>query len=235
MFSRIDRPSCPAHTLFAHYRAVGSQQRFWYVLGANMLQQIAFFGMFGYLAASLMQRDHLRAHELAFPLVCAGAGVILGEYLGGRVAGHPRRVAWLLGACWSGGVLVALVFTLSGSLWVTVTLAGGMAVLSRLGFAVTSMFVFEMAGHARTTATGLFAASNQLGIFGGAAVGGVLLAWGGFPWLGWFYGGVSLLAAVVLHLKVQDAAGCRAPRALRHDGGVPNALIADADSAPLES
>ena len=225
-------PSGPAHTFFAHYREVGAQPRFWYVLGANMLQQIAFFGMFGYLAAFLMQRDHLRAHELAFPLVCAGAGVILGGYLGGRVADHPRRVPWLIGSCWSSGVLVALVFTLSGSLWVTVTLASGMAVLSRMGFAVTPMVVLEMAGQSRTTATGLFATSNQLGIFGGAAVGGVLLAWGGFSWLGWFYGGVSLLAAVVLHLKVQDAAGGPAPRALRHDGGVPNAVRIAADSAP---
>jgi len=230
---RRAQPSGPAHTFFAHYREIGSQGRFWYVLGANMLQQIAFFGMFGYLAAYLMQRDHLLAKELALPLVFAGSGVILGGYLGGRMADHPRRVAWLLGACWSSGVLVALVFTLSGSLWVTVTLAGGMAVLSRMGFAVTPMLLLEMAGHSRTTATGLFAASNQLGIFGGAAVGGVMLAWGGFPWLGWFYLGVSMLAAVVIHLKVQDAAVCRAPTALGHDGGVPNELMADADSSPI--
>jgi DHA1 family inner membrane transport protein len=131
-----------------------------------MLQQIAFFGMFGYLAAYLMQRDHLLAKDLAFPLVLAGAGVVLGGYLGGRVADHPRRVTWLIGSWWSSGVLVAMVFTMSVSLWVTVTLACGMAVLSRIGFAVTPMLLLEMAGHSRTTATGLFATSNQLGICG---------------------------------------------------------------------
>ena len=197
------------------------------MLGANMLQQIAFFGIFGYLAACLMQRDPLRAHELALPLVFAGEGVILGGYLGGRVANHPCRVAWLLGSCWSSGVLVALVFTLSVSLWVTVTLAGGMAILSRMGFAVTPMLLLEMAGQSRTTATGLFTTSNQLGIFGGAAVGGVLLAWGGFPWLGWCYGGVAILAAVVLHVQGQDAAGGWVPRALGHDRGVPQASSSD--------
>ena len=218
---RPAQPSSATQTVWAHYRAVGSQRRFWYILGANMLQQTAFFGMFGYLAAYLMQRDHLLAHDLAFPLVLAGSGVILGGYLGGRVADHPRRVAWLSGACGSSGALVALVFTLPVSLWGTVTLACGMATLSRLGFAVTPMLLLEMAGHARTTATGLFATSNQLGIVGGATVGGVLLAWGGFPWLGWFYGGVSMLAAVVLHMKVQDAVVCLVPRAFRHDSGVP--------------
>jgi DHA1 family inner membrane transport protein len=221
---RYAQPSGPVQTLWAHYRAVGSQGRLWYILGANMLQQIAFFGMFGYLAASLMQRDHLLAHELAFPLALAGAGVVLGGYLGGRVADHPRRVAWLSGSCWSSGVLVVLVFILPVSLWGTVTLACGMAALSRLGFAVTPLLVLEMAGPARTTATGLFATSNQLGIFGGATVGGVLLAWGGFPWLGWCYGGVSMLAAVVIHVKVQDAAGGR---------GVPHEVISDADSSPI--
>ena len=97
---------------------------------------------------------------------------------------------------------MVLGFTLPVSLWGTVTLAWGMAVLSRMGFAVTPLLLFEMAGHARTTATGWFAASNQLEIFGGAAVGGVLLAWGGYAWLGWFSLGISLLAAVMVPVKV---------------------------------
>jgi len=63
----------------------------------------------------------------------------------------------------------------------------------------------EWAGNARTTATGLFAVSNQLGVFGGAALGGLMLALGGFPGVGLFCLGVAVIAAGVLRLTVQDS------------------------------
>ena len=63
-----------------------------------------------------------------------------------------------------------------------------------------------MAGNSRTTATGLFAVSNQVGVFGGPSLGGGLLALGGFPLVGLFCLGVSVLAAGVIRLKVRDSA-----------------------------
>jgi MFS family permease len=75
--------------------------------------------------------------------------------------------------------------------------------------------LLELAGGSRTTATGLFAVSNQLGAFGGPALGGLLLALGGFPWVGLFCLGVAVLAAVVIQLKVRDSAVFLAQLALR--------------------
>ncbi len=47
------RPRQPGQPLafFSHYREVGAHVTVWYVLAANALQRMIFFGMFGYLAA----------------------------------------------------------------------------------------------------------------------------------------------------------------------------------------
>jgi DHA1 family inner membrane transport protein len=210
------RPLSPRPPLafFAHYREVGSHTLVWYVLGANLCQQMVFFGMFGYLAAYLMQTYRLSPATTALPLALAGVGVMVGGWLGGRVADHPRRGALFAGSCWGSGLLAALVFTAPMSPWVTVALAGGTATLVRVSFAVVPVLLLEVAGQARATATGLFAVSNQLGVFSGAAVGGLLLAVGGFRLVGCFCLAGSILAALVVHLKVRDAT-TPAPRAYR--------------------
>jgi len=98
-----------------------------------------------------------------------------------------------------------LAFTADGSPWATVALAGGAAGLARISSVVTPTVLLEQAGASRTTATGMFAVSNQLGAFGGASLGGLMLALGGFPLVGLFCLGVAVIAAVVIRLKVEDS------------------------------
>jgi predicted MFS family arabinose efflux permease len=214
-FPRSQQQPGQALTFFAHYREASADVMFWYVLAANALQQMVFFGMFGYLAAYLMQTYSLPAGGTALPLVLAGVGVIMGGFLGGRIAGHRRRLALFALSCWSSGLLAGLVFTAPVSPWITVALAFGAAALARIASAVTPTLLLELAGGSRTTATGLFAVSNQLGAFGGPAFGGLLLALGGFPWVGLFCLGGAVLAAVVIQLKVRDSAVFLAQLALR--------------------
>ena len=126
-FPRSQRQSGQALAFFAHYRAVSTDVMFWYVLTANTLQQMVFFGMFAYLAAYLMQTYHLPAGDTALPLALAGVGVIVGGFLGGRVADHRRRLAWFAMACWGSGLVAAVVFTARVSPWATVALACGTA------------------------------------------------------------------------------------------------------------
>jgi predicted MFS family arabinose efflux permease len=118
-------------------------------------------------------------------------------------------------SCWGSGLLAVLVFTAQVSPWGTVALACGAAALARISSAVTPTLLLELAGNSRTTATGLFTMSNQLGVFGGAALGGLMLAWGGFPRVGLFCLAVSVIAAVVIQLKVRDSAALLAQMALR--------------------
>ena len=214
-FPRRQPPRGQALAFFAHYREVGSHGMCWYVLAANVCQQIVFFGMFGYLAAYLMHTYHLPTAATAIPLALAGLGVMVGSVLGGRVADHHHRVALFDLSCWGSGLLAVLVFTVQVSPWVTVALACGAAALARISSAVTPTLLLELAGTSRTTATGLFTLSNQLVVFGGASLGGLMLAWGGFPRVGLCCLGVSVIAAVVIQLKVRDSAAWLAQMALR--------------------
>jgi predicted MFS family arabinose efflux permease len=200
------RPSGQSLAFFAHYREVGTHETVWYVLAANALQRMVFFGLFAYLAAHLIQSYHLPVGDTALPLAVAVSGAIVGGWLGGRVADHRHRLVWYALSCVGSGLLAALVFTTPVSPWVTAGLACGAAVLTSPSLTVTPTLLMEVAGNSRTTATGLFAVSNQLGAFGGPALGGVLLALGGFPLVGFFCLGVSLLAAVVVRGKVRDSA-----------------------------
>jgi predicted MFS family arabinose efflux permease len=220
-FPRRQPPLGQALVFFSYYREVGSQGMVWYVLATNTCQQMVFFGMLGYLAAALMQTYHLPTAATALPLALAGMGAMVGSILGGRVADHPRRVTWWALSCWGSGLLAALVFTAQVSPWGTVALACGAAALARISSAVTPTVLLELAGNARTTATGLFTVSNQLGVFGGASLGGLMLAWGGFPRVGLFCLAMSVIAAVVIHLKVRDTAVVLAQRALRKDITAP--------------
>jgi len=200
---------------WAHYREVGAHETVWYVLAANALQRLVFFGMFAYLAAHLIQSYDLPAGDTALPLVIAGSGAIVGGWLGGRVADHRQRLAWYALSCVGSGVLAALAFTTRVSPWATAVLACGAAALAGPSLTVTPALLLEVAGNSRTTATGLFAVSNQVGAFGGPALGGVLLTLGGFPLVGLCCLGVSVLAAVVIRRKVRDSAVILAQMARR--------------------
>jgi len=190
----------------SHYLNVGSSAMFWYVLAANSLFQMAFIGVFGYLAAHLIQTYGMTAGETVLPLALAGAGVIARGFIGGRVADHRRRLVLFAIASLTGGLLAALVFIVPVSPWATVALAFGAGSLASVTQAVTPTLLMELAGGTRATATGLFAVSNQLGYFGGMSLGGLMLTLGGFPMVGFFCLGVSVVGVAVLMLKVRDSA-----------------------------
>jgi MFS transporter, DHA1 family, inner membrane transport protein len=148
----------------------------------------------------------MTAGDTVLPLALAGSGLIVGGLLGGRVAAHRRRSAWFAGTCLGSGLLAALLFTVQGSPWAIVALACGTAGLGRISSVVTPILVLERAGGSRTTASGLFAVSNQLGTFGGASLGGLMLALGGFALVGVFCLSGAVLAAVVIRLTLRDSA-----------------------------
>jgi predicted MFS family arabinose efflux permease len=217
------RPRQPGHALafFAHYREVGTQGMFWWVLVANALEQMAFFGLLSYLAAHLMQSYHLPAGDTALPLALVGGGVIVGGFLGGRVADHRCRLRFCALSCVGSGLPAAVVFMAAVSSWTIVALACGAACLARISSVVVPTVLLELAGGSRTTATGLFALSNQLGVFGGTSLGGLMLALGGFPLVGLFCLVVAVLAAVVIRLTVRDSVAFLTQLALREGRTAP--------------
>jgi predicted MFS family arabinose efflux permease len=200
-------PRQPTHALefFSHYRAVGANATVWYVLVANALQRVVFFGMFAYLAAHLIETYGMAAANTAIPLALAGSGGIVGGFVGGRIADHRLRLRLFALSCIGSGILVVIVFMATGSVWITAGLACGVAALTSISLPVTPTLIIEFSGSSRTTAAGLFAVSNQIGAFAGPSLGGLMLALGGYSAIGLFCLGVSVIAAVLVRLKVRDS------------------------------
>jgi predicted MFS family arabinose efflux permease len=190
-------------TFVAHLKAVNTQQGFWPLLVANGLQVMAYIGMSSYLAAYLSQTYGMNAGETAVPLSLAGLGVIAGSLVGGRVADRRDRTSVVAGAFLGGGLAAVLAFTLSVSPWLTVILAFAVSGLLLLSWPVAAVMVTDLAGGSRATATGLFAVSNQMGILGGASLGGVMLALGWFPLVGMFCLAMATVAAGIMRYKVR--------------------------------
>ena len=175
------------------------------MLTANWLQVMALMGMSSYLAAYLMQSYRMTAGETALPLTLAGLGVVTGSLLGGRMASHTHRLAVVALSFAAGGLVAALVFTLHLSPWLTVGLAFGVAALLTLSWPVTAVLLMAAAGQSRATATGMFAVSNQLGMMGGASLGGLMLSLGHFPCVGAFCMATAVTAAMIVQYKVREA------------------------------
>jgi predicted MFS family arabinose efflux permease len=191
--------------LFAHYKEVGSNATSWYALAANTLQEMAAYGVFTYLAANLIQSYSMRAGETVLPLALAGVGAITAGFIGGWAANHPRRLAMFAAFPLGGGLLAGLIFTTNVSPLATVALAFGAVALLRISNTATLVLLLERADRSRATASAIASVSSQLGAMGGASIGGLVLAMGGFPMVGYFCLGVSVIAAIVVRLKVRDS------------------------------
>ena len=192
-------------TFVSHLKAVNTQRGFWPLLVANGLQVMAYIGMSGYLAAYLIQTYGMEAGETALPLSLAGLGVIAGSLVGGRVAGRHDRARVVAYAFLGGGLAAVLAFTLPVSPWLTVVLACAVSGLLLLSWPVAAVMLTDLAGNSRATAMGLFAVSNQMGILGGASLGGVMLSFGRFPLVGMFCLAMATLAAGIMRYKVRRA------------------------------
>src|SRR5262249_18671249 len=121
------RPRAPGHALafVAHYREVGTQGTFWWVLVANALEQMTFFGLLSYLAAHLIQSYQMSAGDTALPLAIVGGSVVVAGVLGGRGGDPAWRLAWCALAGVGRGVPAGVVFTTGLSPWGIVGLACG--------------------------------------------------------------------------------------------------------------
>jgi predicted MFS family arabinose efflux permease len=126
--------------------------------------------------------------------------------MGGWVAGHGCRLMIAATALCAGGVIGGVAFMVPAASWVTILLSCASVLLLTIFEPVTWTLTAEFAGESRATANGLLATSNQLGVIGGASVGGLVLALGGFSLVGVFcLGAATAAAVVVIGLKVWSA------------------------------
>ena len=181
-----------------HFKEVGHNKGLWFVLLANFFYQTAALGIFTYLVAFLVHTHGMTPGDAALPLGVVGGGAILGSLLGGYVAGRERRLSWAAFFLLLGGLSLGLAFSAGLGPWTAVMLCCSGALFLTIFEPVTWVLTAELAGESRATANGLLATSNQLGFIGGASAGGLLLAVGGYPLVGFFFLVAAAMAALVV-------------------------------------
>lgn len=192
-------------SFYSHFKEAGRRATFWYVLAANTLSQTAFFGVFTYLAAYLIQTYQIGEGGTAWPLAVAGAGAVVGARAGGSLAGRSRRLAMVSTALVGGGLAAGVVFNVSLPLWAVVVLSFVALGVFSLTLPVFVVVMLELAGDSRGTAMGLFGASRQVGGVVGASVGGLLFSLGSFSLVGVLCLAVAVAAALLVRLKVSTS------------------------------
>jgi len=182
----------------ARFTAVSCRAGIWPALAANALYRMAGFGVLTYLAAFLMRTYGIQTGSTALPLALVLLGGMLGSLVGGSVAGRTWRIRGVALALTAGGVLVGSAFLMEASLWLTMLLASTGMLLAAVFEPVIWTLTAELAGESVATANGMLAFSTQLGSALGASAGGVILAVGGFGFVGLFCLGAAVLAALIL-------------------------------------
>ena len=213
-FPRHQLPATPRLDFAGRFQELSRTPGVWAVLVTNVLQQMTFFAMFTYLAAYLVQAYRMPTGETALALALVGGGAMAGSLLGGRIAGHPRRLRVLAVSLLGSGMIAGVSFIVSTSAWIIVASASMVSILASIGAPVLMTLMTELAGRSRATGIGMFGASNQLGGVGGVLLGGVALSLGGFALIGLLCLGAATVAAAVVRWQVRDSAEFRQRMAL---------------------
>ena len=199
-FPKSEAAGTQSFSFLSRYRTLLALPIFRATLAVNLAQRLAFFALFSYLAAYLIDVYDMNVGAVAGPLVIVGLGTPIGTYIGGQVANRRDRML-LIGAFASvGGVAALLFFSIELQLWAAVALAMGSTTMLSVGWPVVITLATEVSGQSRATGIGLLGVTNQGGGFGGAAFGGVLLASTGFPGIGYLCLGAAAFSAVVIGL-----------------------------------
>ena len=197
-YPKIERSGPRTFSFISRYKQMASISLFRTALAANLLQRMAFYATISYLAAYLISEHGFSVGETAVPLAIVGIGVVIGSMMAGSVAALRRRAQIVAGCTVVGGLAAFLLFSFDISAWGTVGVALVGITFISIGWPTFLAISTEISGSSQATAVGMLGASNQMGGVGGAAIGGAVLALGGFSTIGFFCLGTVLLSAVVL-------------------------------------
>ena len=203
-YPKIQRSGPRTFSFIDRYKQMASIGLFRSALAANFLQRMSFFAAFSYLAAYLISEHGLEIGETAIPLAIVGVGVVVGSTLAGPVAAMERRSQMVAGCTVIGGLAALIFFSFDINVWGTVGVALVGITFISIGWPTFLAISTEISGNSQATAVGMLGASNQLGGVGGAAIGGAVLALGGFSAVGFFCLISTLLSATVLQTGMSD-------------------------------
>ena len=204
-YPKIERAGSRTFSFLSRYKQMARISLFRTALAANLLQRMAFYATFSYLAAYLISEHGFSVGATAIPLAIAGVGVVVGSIMAGSVANMRRRAQMVAGSAVVGGLAAWLLFSFDVTAWATVGVALVGITFISIGWPTFLAISTEISGSSQATAVGMLGASNQMGGVGGAALGGAFLALGGFSTIGFFCLGAVLLSAVVLQFGMSPS------------------------------
>ncbi|GAA1831120.1 MFS transporter [Agromyces salentinus] len=197
----------------------------WLSLGVTVLGFGGMFGAFTYIAYTLTEVSGFAATDVPWLLVLFGAGLVVGNWLGGRLADRSIDGTLL-------GFLTALVVVLALLAWLAASAVAVIVLLVLMGgfgFGTVPALqsrVMRYAEQAPTLASGANIAAFNLGNALGAFAGGIAISAGlGYTSPIWV-GAVITAAALVLMVVAWATARATAPVA------APTAGPERADAAP---
>ena len=203
-FPRSEGAGLRSFSFFSRYRTLLAVPIFRAALTVNFAQRIAYFALFSYLAAYLIDAYDMSVGAVALPLGFVGIGTVIGSYAGGPVANRKDRMPLIAAAALAGGAASLLLYSIEVPVWVAVAIATSAVSLLSVGFPVMLTLSTEVSNQSRATGVGLMGLSNQTGAVGGAAMGGALLAASGFPGVGYLCLGAAVFSVVVIGLFMRQ-------------------------------
>ncbi|MGI5175063.1 MFS transporter [Dactylosporangium sp. CA-152071] len=183
----------------------------WFSLLITVLGFGGMFGAFTYIAYTLTKVSGFAAGTVPWLLVLFGAGLFIGNSLGGKAADRSvtRTLTVVLAALTA--VLVLFALTASNQVLTVVSLA----LMGAFGFATVpglQMRIMQYAGQAPTLASGANIAAFNVGNALGAWVGGVTIGAGlGYTSTLWAGAALSFLGLLVLLAATRHATWGRSP------------------------
>ncbi|MCP4295824.1 MAG: MFS transporter [Proteobacteria bacterium] len=194
-FPDIRTKETRSQSFLDHFKKVGKIKIFWVVLLANSLQVTSLVAIISYLPAFLMRHHSFSIGDTALPLMIVGFGGVFGSLIGGSLSTKAHRFKALSFSFICSAALSAATYSIAGEVWVTMLLSFTISLLLTTCPPTILTIATDLAGESKTTATGLFSFSNQMGTFGGASLGGLSLFLGGFSYIG-YLGTLATLTSI---------------------------------------
>ena len=206
----------------------------WLSLAVTVLGFGGMFGAFTYIAYTLTEVSGFDSGAVPWLLVLFGAGLVVGNWVGGRLA--DRSIDGTLLAFLAALVVVLALFAWLA--WSPVATIALLIAMGGLGFGTVPALqsrVMRYAAHAPTLASGANIGAFNLGNALGAWAGGVAIAAGlGYTSPIWVGAAITLGALVVMGVAAVSARSARTARAPRQDDG-PGDRAAGTDTRPVAS
>ena len=166
------------------------------LLGTGVAERICYGLAVVYFATFMQVTYQMTLIELALPLAVFALGNIAGTVLGGQLADRLRdRLLTFAVAMALSGVAALLLFTWHPGPFVSVAVGFVYVLLNALGRPSFMASLASVPEDVRGTVLGLNGTSASVGWIGAAALGAVMIGWGGFEGFGPLIALLALLGA----------------------------------------